>query len=132
MQAVVESIKSVTDIMDDITAASQKQATGIEQVNQAISQIDSVTQQNAALVEEAAAAAQSLQDQAGSLSQVVSVFKLDATSAALGTPANRAGHALPVAPASAPADSAARAAARGAAQRAKPQRHISYAGSASQ
>ncbi|MES2116442.1 MAG: methyl-accepting chemotaxis protein [Pseudomonadota bacterium] len=115
MQAVVESIKSVTDIMDDITAASQKQAAGIEQVNHAISQIDSVTQQNAALVEEAAAAAQALQDQAGSLSQVVSVFKLDATTAAPGTPANRAGPVLPV-----------------AVRRAQSQRHISYAGSASQ
>ncbi|MBO9514061.1 MAG: methyl-accepting chemotaxis protein, partial [Variovorax sp.] len=54
------------------------QTSGIEQINQAITQMDQVTQQNAALVEEAAAAAASLQEQAGSLSQRVSVFKLDA------------------------------------------------------
>ena len=76
MQAIVESIKSVTDIMGEITAASQEQTSGIDQINQAIAQMDEVTQQNAALVEEAAAAAGSLQDQAGSLAQVVSVFKL--------------------------------------------------------
>ncbi|MFZ2389336.1 MAG: hypothetical protein WAW69_16185, partial [Polaromonas sp.] len=64
-------------IMAEITAASQEQTSGIEQINQAITQMDQVTQQNAALVEEAAAAAQSLQEQAGGLSQVVSVFRLD-------------------------------------------------------
>lgn len=79
MNEIVESIKRVTDIMGEITAASQEQTSGIEQINQAIMQMDNVTQQNAALVEEAAAAAESLQDQAGNLSQVVSVFKLDAT-----------------------------------------------------
>ena len=63
--------------MVDITAASQEQTQGIEQINQAITQMDLVTQQNAALVEEAAAAASSLQEQAASLSQVVSVFRLD-------------------------------------------------------
>lgn len=76
MNAVVDSIKRVTDIMTEIAAASQEQGTGIEQVNQAIGQMDQVTQQNAALVEEAAAAAASLQDQAATLSQVVSVFKI--------------------------------------------------------
>jgi methyl-accepting chemotaxis protein len=81
MQAIVESIKRVTDIMGEITTASQEQASGIEQINQAITQMDGVTQQNASLVEEAAAAAQSLQDQASDLSQVVSVFKLNATNA---------------------------------------------------
>jgi methyl-accepting chemotaxis protein len=78
MQAIVESIKSVTDIMGEITTASQEQTSGIEQINQAITQMDEVTQQNAALVEEAAAAAGALQDQAGNLAQVVSVFKLSA------------------------------------------------------
>lgn len=77
---VVESIKQVTDVMGEITGASQEQTSGIEQINQAIIRMDSVTQQNAALVEQAAAAAASLQDQAANLSQVVSVFKLDATS----------------------------------------------------
>ena len=62
--------------MDEIQAASQEQTQGIEQINQAITQMDQVTQQNAALVEEAAAAAASLQEQAGGLSQVVSVFRL--------------------------------------------------------
>jgi methyl-accepting chemotaxis protein len=68
----------VTDIMGEITTASQEQSSGIEQVNQAIGQMDQVTQQNAALVEEAAAAAASLHDQASELSQVVSVFQLGA------------------------------------------------------
>jgi uncharacterized phage infection (PIP) family protein YhgE len=63
--------------MSEIAAASQEQSAGIEQVNQAISQMDDVTQQNAALVEEAAAAAESLQEQAGKLAEAVSVFKLD-------------------------------------------------------
>jgi methyl-accepting chemotaxis protein len=73
----VESVKRVTDIMDEITTASREQTSGIEQINGAISQMDQVTQQNAALVEQAAAAAESLQDQATNLAQVVSVFKLD-------------------------------------------------------
>jgi methyl-accepting chemotaxis protein len=77
MQAVVNSIKSVTDIMGDITAASEEQTAGIEQINQAVGQLDQVTQQNAALVEEAAAAAGSLHDQAANLAQVVSLFKLN-------------------------------------------------------
>jgi methyl-accepting chemotaxis protein len=76
MSQVVESVKRVTDIMAEITAASQEQASGIEQVNQAVTQMDEVTQQNAALVEEAAAASQSMQDEAANLAQTVSVFKL--------------------------------------------------------
>jgi methyl-accepting chemotaxis protein len=58
-------VRRVTDIMGEISAASAEQSTGIEQVGQAVTQMDSVTQQNAALVEEAAAAAQSLAEQAG-------------------------------------------------------------------
>ncbi|MGZ8291710.1 MAG: methyl-accepting chemotaxis protein [Telluria sp.] len=77
MDKIVASVARVTDIMSEITAASHEQEAGIGQINQAISDMDSVTQQNAALVEEAAAAAQSLRDQAGSLTQAVSVFKLD-------------------------------------------------------
>jgi methyl-accepting chemotaxis protein len=87
MQTLVGSITRVTGIMGEISTASQEQATGIDQVNQAIVQMDNVTQQNAALVEEAAAAAQSLQDQAGALSQLVSVFRLDAMQAVSGKPA---------------------------------------------
>ncbi|KAB8059866.1 HAMP domain-containing protein [Janthinobacterium sp. FT14W] len=82
MDDIVASITRVTDIMSEITAASSEQSAGIEQVNQAIAQMDQVTQQNAALVEEAAAAAESMQEQAASLSAVVSIFRLDAASAA--------------------------------------------------
>ncbi|HWI84689.1 MAG TPA: methyl-accepting chemotaxis protein, partial [Ramlibacter sp.] len=65
-----------TDIMGEIAAASQEQTRGIEQVNQAITQMDQVTQQNAALVEEASAAAQAMREQADHLVAAVSVFKL--------------------------------------------------------
>ncbi|WP_188422515.1 methyl-accepting chemotaxis protein [Oxalicibacterium solurbis] len=85
MDDVVASIRHVTDIMNEIMAASQEQSSGIEQVNTAISQMDQVTQQNAALVEEAAAASQSLRDQADSLAQVVSVFRVDAHGTAVST-----------------------------------------------
>jgi len=81
MHEIVESIKRVTDIMGEIAAASKEQSMGIEQVNQAIAQMDQVTQQNAALVEEAAAAASSLHDQAGNLSEVVKIFKVDGSDA---------------------------------------------------
>ncbi len=85
MQEIVESVKRVTDIMGEIMAASNEQTSGIEQINQAISQMDHVTQQNAALVEEAAATSEAMEDQAANLSQVVSVFKLDgADTAAVG------------------------------------------------
>lgn len=80
MDEIVFSIRRVTDIMSEITAASVEQSAGIEQVNLAITQMDEVTQQNSALVEEAAAAAESLEEQAQNLSQSVSVFKLDAKS----------------------------------------------------
>ncbi|WP_298437165.1 methyl-accepting chemotaxis protein [Geobacter sp.] len=77
MQEIVTSIKRVTDIMAEISAASLEQSSGIEQVNTAITQMDDVTQQNAALVEEAAAAAESLAEQAGAMVEMVSRFKLD-------------------------------------------------------
>ena len=76
MDEVVASVKRVTDIMSEITAASREQCAGIEQVNLAIAQIDRVTQQNAELVEQAAAAAGSLQGQAEELAAVVSIFEL--------------------------------------------------------
>jgi methyl-accepting chemotaxis protein len=81
MQEIVTSIKRVTDIMAEISAASQEQSKGIEQVNIAITQMDDVTQQNAALVEESAAAAESLEEQAHSLVDVISRFKLQETHA---------------------------------------------------
>ncbi|HTD02788.1 MAG TPA: methyl-accepting chemotaxis protein, partial [Undibacterium sp.] len=68
----------VADIMSEITAASQEQSSGIEQVNLAITQMDEMTQQNAALVEQAAAAAESMEEQAVALAQTVSVFKMAA------------------------------------------------------
>ena len=77
MDEVVASVRRVTDIMSEIANASAEQSAGIEQVNMSIIEMDSMTQQNAALVEEAAAAAQSLQDQAGELARVVSIFKLE-------------------------------------------------------
>ncbi|UVW29740.1 methyl-accepting chemotaxis protein [Massilia sp. H6] len=76
MDEVVASVKRVTDIMSEIANASAEQSAGIEQVNLSIIEMDSMTQQNAALVEEAAAAAQSMQDQASELTRVVSIFKL--------------------------------------------------------
>ncbi len=76
MEGIVKAVKQVADIMSEIAHASEEQSSGIAQVNQAIVQMDDVTQQNAALVEEAAAAAQSMRDQADLLAQAVSVFKL--------------------------------------------------------
>ncbi|MHB8848820.1 MAG: methyl-accepting chemotaxis protein [Burkholderiales bacterium] len=77
MSEVVSSVQRVTHIMAEISVASREQSKGIEEVNQAITQMDETTQQNAALVEEAAAAAKSLQDQALHLDELVEQFKLD-------------------------------------------------------
>jgi methyl-accepting chemotaxis protein len=79
MEEVVTSIKRVTDIMAEISAASIEQSTGIVRVNQAFTQIDEATNQNAALVEEAAAAAERMREEATMLTRAVSVFKLNAT-----------------------------------------------------
>jgi methyl-accepting chemotaxis protein len=76
MDEIVTSIRRVTDIMTEITAASVEQSAGIEQVNLTITQMDEVTQQNAALVEQAAAAAESLEEQAHNLSVSVSTFRM--------------------------------------------------------
>ncbi|NHZ93983.1 hypothetical protein F2P45_34075, partial [Massilia sp. CCM 8733] len=76
----VDSVARVTDIMSEITAASNEQRVGIDQVNEAIAQMDQVTQQNAALVEEAAAAAGSLEEQAARLADVAAGFKLTSRS----------------------------------------------------
>jgi len=77
MTEVVKSIQRVTDIMGEISAASNEQSLGVAQIGEAIGQMDQVTQQNAALVEEMAAAASSLQSQAHGLVQTVALFKLD-------------------------------------------------------
>jgi len=82
MQEIVDSIGSVTAIMAGIAMASQEQSAGIEQVNQAIAQMDQVTQQNAALVEEAAAASTSMREQAQLLAQLVSTFRFEESTVA--------------------------------------------------
>ncbi|HZX27403.1 MAG TPA: methyl-accepting chemotaxis protein [Telluria sp.] len=76
MTEIVAAIRQVTDIVTEIAAASQEQRDGIEEVNRAVSQMDQTTQQNAALVEEAAATAGAMQEQADQLLQAVCVFKL--------------------------------------------------------
>jgi hypothetical protein len=76
MTEVVSSIRRVTDIMGEISAASSEQSSGVAQVGEAVGQMDQATQQNAALVEQMAAAASSLKSQANDLVQVVAVFKL--------------------------------------------------------
>ncbi|HEX7384507.1 MAG TPA: methyl-accepting chemotaxis protein [Burkholderiaceae bacterium] len=77
MQEIVAAVKRVTDIMADISTASQEQSQGIEQINTTVTQMDEVTQQNAALVEEASAAARALAEQADSLSASVDHFRID-------------------------------------------------------
>ncbi len=77
MGEIVASVQRVTDIMAEISAASQEQSAGIEQVNQTVVQMDETTQQNAALVEEATAAARAMEDQAGQLADAVAIFRLD-------------------------------------------------------
>lgn len=91
MDEVVASVKRVTSIISEITTAGREQASGIAQINQAITQMDAVTQQNSALVEEAAAAASSMQDQAGTLAHLVSTFKINLAHVAKATPVKAAG-----------------------------------------
>ena len=104
MGEIVTSINRVTQIMTQISHASEEQSLGIAQVNDAITQMDQVTQQNAALVEQAAAAAESMQEQSAKLADVVSVFKLDSlllpapahgTRGAIGAPRAQPRPALP-------------------------------------
>ena len=83
MGEIVSSVQRVTDIMSEIAAASQEQASGIEQVNQTITQMDETTQQNAALVEEASAAARSMEEQAAGLAQTIAIFRLDPSQVAV-------------------------------------------------
>ncbi len=102
MGDIVQSVQRVTDMMGEITAASTEQSAGISQVNQAVGSLDQMTQQNAALVEESAAAAQSLREQAEQLAQVVAAFKLPLS---LGVQSQGAAHhsAVPAPARSAPA-----------------------------
>lgn len=107
MGEIVGSVKRVTDIMADISAASQEQSSGIEQVNQAITQMDEGTQQNAALVEEASASAESMRHQATALVEAVSAFRISS-------------HAVASKPHAAPAIHAVQASNHAAPARAKP------------
>jgi len=90
MAEIVASVQRVTDIMAEISAASQEQSAGIEQVSQTIIQMDGTTQQNAALVEEASAAARSLEQQADRLIEAVDVFDLGTATASKGALARAA------------------------------------------
>jgi methyl-accepting chemotaxis protein len=78
MQEIVDAVRRVTDIMGEISSASQEQTAGIEQINQAVVEMDHVTQQNAALVEEAAAAAEAMKDQAAALNAAMAAFRIGA------------------------------------------------------
>jgi methyl-accepting chemotaxis protein-1 (serine sensor receptor) len=106
MTEIVASIARVTDIMGEISAASTEQSTGVGQISDAITQMDQATQQNAALVEESAAAAESLRDQAQQLVQVVAVFKLDGATPMVAAPPLRPA-TIVKAPAATPARKAA-------------------------
>ncbi|MHB8947733.1 MAG: methyl-accepting chemotaxis protein [Rhodoferax sp.] len=83
MSDIVQSVRKVADVISEITAASNEQSSGIAHVNQAIGNLDQMTQQNAALVEESAAAAESLREQASQLAQAVSVFKISSAQVVL-------------------------------------------------
>jgi methyl-accepting chemotaxis protein len=76
---IVANAQKVSAFIGDITVATQEQSNGIGEVNQVVNQLDQMTQQNAALVEESAAAAESLKDQAARLTQVVQIFRLGST-----------------------------------------------------
>ncbi|WP_120966460.1 methyl-accepting chemotaxis protein [Comamonas sp. lk] len=95
MEDIVSSVRRVSDLIGEITASSTEQRDGINQVNQAVSNLDQMTQQNAALVEESSAAALSMQEQAQRLSEVVSTFKLGQDSYALRPSAPAAAAARP-------------------------------------
>ncbi|NHQ90419.1 methyl-accepting chemotaxis protein [Janthinobacterium lividum] len=104
MHEIVDSVHKVSSIVGHISAASDEQRSGIEQVNQAITEMDHVTQQNASLVEEAAAAAEAMQEQAARLADAVSVFRtaqVDAIAASAPRPAVRRPVPLKAAPAAA-------------------------------
>jgi len=107
MTDIVRSVQSVTDMIGEITSASSEQSAGISQVNQAVGNLDQMTQQNAALVEESAAAAQSLREQAEHLAQVVSVFKVNGAAYGGTAPPMRAAHTPAARPAAAATKTAA-------------------------
>ncbi len=122
MNEIVTSVQRVTDIMGEITAAASEQAQGIAQVNTAVNELDQMTQQNAALVEQSAAAASSMKDQAHRLATVVAAFKLDDKAVVAQAPsaAPKAKPAAPAAPRPALAKPAARKPAAAAPAKAPP------------
>ncbi|RZI40832.1 HAMP domain-containing protein [Herbaspirillum sp. HC18] len=98
MDEIVTSVTQVANLMREISAASDEQSADIEEVNSAIARMDEMTQQNAALVEQAAAAAQSMQDQASALGRAVSVFKVESAGVQTPRPAAAKVVALPAKP----------------------------------
>jgi methyl-accepting chemotaxis protein len=122
MDEIVVSVKRVTDIMAEISAASREQSNGIDQVNTAVAQMDKITQQNAALVEEAAAAAKSMEEQTEGLAGIVAAFKIG-TTGGVAAPA-----APPVAPAARTNQPAARSARPAGPKKALPARQSAMAG----
>ncbi|CAN7584468.1 methyl-accepting chemotaxis protein [Acidovorax sp. LjRoot117] len=117
MTDIVRSVQSVTDMIGEITSASSEQSAGITQVNQSVGNLDQMTQQNAALVEESAAAAQSLREQAEHLAQVVSVFKVNGAAYGGAVEPMRAAHTPAAKPVARPAASQPMAVAKTAAPR---------------
>jgi methyl-accepting chemotaxis protein-1 (serine sensor receptor) len=103
MGEIVTSVRRVTDIISEISSAGREQEIGIEQINTAVAEMDNVTQQNAALVEQAAAASQAMQEQAVKLAEMVAVFQVSGGSAAPRAPVRAPVAAAPAASAVAPA-----------------------------
>ena len=97
MNEIVTSVRRVTDIISEISSAGREQEIGIEQINTAVAEMDNVTQQNAALVEQAAAASQAMQEQAVKLAEMVAVFQVSGSSAAPRAPARAPAAAAPAA-----------------------------------
>ncbi|MEX3956085.1 methyl-accepting chemotaxis protein [Trinickia sp. EG282A] len=106
MEEIVQAVRRVTDIMGEISAASEEQSTGIEGVNRALVQMDDVTQQNAALVEQAAAAAASLEEQTRQLKAEVSHWRVNEHAPASGGGRTSMPHAAPASPAAQTAQTA--------------------------
>jgi methyl-accepting chemotaxis protein len=132
MAEIVGSVKRVTDIMAEISAASAEQSAGIEQVNQTITQMDETTQQNAALVEEATAAARSMEDQAQQLAEAVGRFRIAVAAVPAAAPVARSAGSPMAAPSTGGTRSvrapAPRAAAKPAAPAASPARPAASTG----
>ncbi|WCM89725.1 methyl-accepting chemotaxis protein [Acidovorax sp. NCPPB 3576] len=126
MADIVQSVQRVADMIGEVTAAASQQSSGISQVNQSVGHLDQMTQQNAALVEQSAAAAQSLREQADQLTRIVSVFRVDSDAA--WAPGAVAAKAPVAAPAVRPAPRAVAASAKALAPHARPAPALKAAG----